>query len=298
MAKKMTPKAAKASPKANPKLASKTAPKSAASKKPPAKAASAKAPVKTPVKPAVSAKPVVKTAGATKKPLAAPSAVKAAPKLPVGKTEKKQENKISKTAPASVKLPAQKDVKKAAGQKSSSVADAPVVKTKGAGTMSKTGAAAKAQSTTEKAPSAKAPAAQPVVELKVKAAGKTSRKAAGSSSKAYDTEICREIACEGLSTTAGYCRLHYIKNWKKIKRKEVILREKKLNQYIEELVSKYPDKYIEAIRADLADEKSFSKVIYDLELDEGIDDITGDEDADEAIIDSIKRDFDDGDTDF
>ena len=70
-----------------------------------------------------------------------------------------------------------------------------------------------------------------------------------------DSEVCREIACEGLSTTAGYCRLHYIKNWRKIKRKEIILKEGKLNQYIEELVAKYPDKYIEAIRQDLATDK-------------------------------------------
>ena len=110
--------------------------------------------------------------------------------------------------------------------------------------------------------------------------------------------MCREIACESSSSTAGYCRLHYIKNWKKIKRKELILREKKLNQYIEELVSKYPDKYIEAIKQDLADETAFSKVIYDLELDDSVDDIPADDEADEQVIDSIKREFDDGDTDF
>ncbi len=106
--------------------------------------------------------------------------------------------------------------------------------------------------------------------------------------------VCREVACEGLSTSGGYCRLHYIKNWKKIKRKELILREKKLNQYIEELVAKYPDKYIEAIRQDLANDKDFAKVIYDLDLDEGVDDfdIEGGESAD-SLIDTIKRDFDD-----
>jgi len=106
--------------------------------------------------------------------------------------------------------------------------------------------------------------------------------------------VCREVACEGLATSGGYCRLHYIKNWKKIKRKELILREKKLNQYIEELVAKYPDKYIEAIRQDLANDKDFAKVIYDLDLDEGVDDfdIEGSESAD-SLIDTIKRDFDD-----
>jgi hypothetical protein len=108
-----------------------------------------------------------------------------------------------------------------------------------------------------------------------------------------DSEVCREIACEGLSTTAGYCRLHYIKNWRKIKRKEIILKEGKLNQYIEELVAKYPDKYIEAIRQDLATDKEFSKVISDLDLDESSDDFEGDGENVDALIDTIKRDFDD-----
>lgn len=106
--------------------------------------------------------------------------------------------------------------------------------------------------------------------------------------------VCREVACEGLATSSGYCRLHYIKNWKKIKRKEGILREGKLNQYIEELVIKYPDKYIEAIRQDLASDKDFAKVIYDLDLDEGIDDFEGEGgDPNDSLIDTIKRDFED-----
>lgn len=106
-------------------------------------------------------------------------------------------------------------------------------------------------------------------------------------------EICREVACEALSTSGGYCRLHYVKNWKKIKRKELILKEGKLNQYIEELVSKYPDKYIEAIRQDLAEDKAFAKVIYDLELDESVDDFDVEGEGVEQVIDTIKRDFDD-----
>jgi len=105
--------------------------------------------------------------------------------------------------------------------------------------------------------------------------------------------VCREVACEGLATSGGYCRLHYIKNWKKIQRKALILKEKKLNQYIEELVAKYPDKYIEAIRQDLASDKDFAKVIHDLDLDEAVDEFDGDAEPVEAVIDSIKRDFDD-----
>lgn len=105
--------------------------------------------------------------------------------------------------------------------------------------------------------------------------------------------VCREVACELVATSGGYCRLHYIKNWKKVKRKEMILKERKLNHYIEELVSKYPDKYIEAIREDLASEKNFAKVIADLEIDENMDDFEMETETAEGIIDNIKRDFED-----
>ncbi len=109
---------------------------------------------------------------------------------------------------------------------------------------------------------------------------------------------CREAGCENPPTTKGYCRLDYIKNWKKIKRKEMILKEGKLNQYIEELVSKYPEKYIEVIRQDLSTEVNFTKVIHDLELDESIDELEYDGDSIDSLIGSIRKEdegFDDTD---
>ncbi len=115
----------------------------------------------------------------------------------------------------------------------------------------------------------------------------------GRSLEASTEAVCREVACEGLGTTAGYCRLHYIKNWRKIKRKEVILKEGKLNIYIEELVAKYPEKYLEAIRSDLTNDKEFANVIHDLDLDESIDDFEGEGSDSDTVIDTIKREFDD-----
>ena len=109
----------------------------------------------------------------------------------------------------------------------------------------------------------------------------------------HNDKMCREANCENMATTKGYCRLDYIKNWKKIKRKEMILKEGKLNQYIEELVSKYPDKYIDVIRQDLSTELNFNKVIHDLELDESIDDLDYDSDSIDALIGGIKKDIDD-----
>jgi len=110
--------------------------------------------------------------------------------------------------------------------------------------------------------------------------------------KSMTNAICREVGCEAKATSSGYCRLHYIKNWKRIKKKELLLREGKLNRYIEELVQKYPDKYIEAIRHDLSDDSEFNKAVSDLDLDEGVDDFESDSDFDH-LVDSIRKDLDD-----
>jgi hypothetical protein len=147
---------------------------------------------------------------------------------------------------------------------------------------------------------AKAPVTAPSVAVAapvkaVKAAkGKPSKAAAAQA--LHNERMCRESGCENQATTKGYCRLDYIKNWKKIKRKEMILKEGKLNQYIEELVSKYPDKYIEVIRQDLSTEVNFTKVIHDLELDETMDDLEYDGDSIDSLIGSIRKEdegFDD-----
>lgn len=187
--------------------------------------------------------------------------------------------------------------------------------------------ATKASSAKGKAPAPVAPPAKAAVAAKAPVAGKAPVKAAPAKGKGRGRQkfagvqttlagvalfgtahvestgletVCREVACEGLATSAGYCRMHYIKNWKKIRRKAVILQEGKLNQYIEELVAKYPDKYIEAILQDLSNDKDFAKVIYDLDLDESEDDFEAEGDDVEAVIDTVKRDFeeDSGDTGF
>ncbi len=119
-----------------------------------------------------------------------------------------------------------------------------------------------------------------------------SPKEAAMQAAAKKESICREPGCSSVARMFHCCRLHYIKNWQKIKRKELILREKHLNRYIEELVAKYPDKYIEAIRNDLANDSEFEKVIMDLEIDENFDDIDYDADSVDSLIENIRRDFD------
>jgi len=105
--------------------------------------------------------------------------------------------------------------------------------------------------------------------------------------------ICRETACDSSPVGAGYCRLHYIKNWKKVKNREVILQEGTLNRFIEELVTKYPEKTIDALMNDLRSEVEFAKAVIELALEDpgsaGSDDFDNDDELSEPMIDNIKK---------
>ena len=118
---------------------------------------------------------------------------------------------------------------------------------------------------------------------------------------------CREPGCDLDFSMSGYCRMHYIKNWRKIKRKEAILASGQLNNYVEELVNKYPDKYLEVIRQDLASEKDWAKVVVDLELESAEEEGVAEEESD-AVPEGVRstgggsggggRDFDDDNESF
>lgn len=111
---------------------------------------------------------------------------------------------------------------------------------------------------------------------------------------------CIEKGCDNIRTTQSYCRLHYIRNQKNIQKKREILKEGRLQEYIEELISKYPPKYIEALLSDLSDDKEFYKVLnelnitsdFDFEEDEfenaGDDDDTDDDLGIETISSSLR----------
>lgn len=63
--------------------------------------------------------------------------------------------------------------------------------------------------------------------------------------------ICKDEECRNAATTEGYCRLHYLRNWRKIKEEAKKKSTKKLNRYIEYVVKKHPDRYLEIIKKDL-----------------------------------------------
>jgi hypothetical protein len=82
-------------------------------------------------------------------------------------------------------------------------------------------------------------------------------------------ELCRVKDCDQPWVVEGYCRYHYLLFWKKIQNRKKILSEGKLEQYIEELTSRYPLKFLELIRKDLSSEPDFFSAIQELDIDEG-----------------------------
>jgi hypothetical protein len=79
---------------------------------------------------------------------------------------------------------------------------------------------------------------------------------------------CRVRDCDQIAVVDSYCRYHYLLLWKKIQVRKKILADGKLEKYVEELTSRYPDKFLEVIRRDLRSEKDFLSAIQELEIDE------------------------------
>ena len=98
--------------------------------------------------------------------------------------------------------------------------------------------------------------------------------------------LCKVKDCDQLAAVGLCCRYHYLLFWKKIQNRKKILSEGKLEQYIEELTSRYPIKFLELIRKDLHTEADFMSAIQELDIDESS---TMDEfEEDENFIDEVR----------
>ncbi len=97
--------------------------------------------------------------------------------------------------------------------------------------------------------------------------------------------ICKEEGCHNSATTEGYCRLHYLRNWKRLRDEKRKRQAKRLNRYIEGVMREHPDRYVEIIKKELrspdfvrsvdeaagaerSEELLFDDATYDEEVDE------------------------------
>ncbi len=99
--------------------------------------------------------------------------------------------------------------------------------------------------------------------------------------------LCRVRECDQAATVEAYCRFHYLQNWKRIQIRRKILSDGKLARYVDELTSRYPDKFLETIRKDLQTEKEFMMAIAELEIDENGAD-SDFEDEGQNFIDEVR----------
>lgn len=98
---------------------------------------------------------------------------------------------------------------------------------------------------------------------------------------------CRVRDCDQISAVEGYCRYHYLLLWKKIQVRRKILVDGKLERYVEELTSRYPDKFLEMIRKDLRTEKDFLGAIAELEIDESANESEFEDEA-QSYVDEMR----------
>lgn len=104
---------------------------------------------------------------------------------------------------------------------------------------------------------------------------------------AEGNRYCRARDCDQIAVVDAYCRNHYLLFWKKIQVRKKILQDGKLERYVEELTSRYPDKFLEMIRRDLRTEKDFVGAIQELEIDEAGLENEFEEDA-QSFVDEIR----------
>ncbi len=99
--------------------------------------------------------------------------------------------------------------------------------------------------------------------------------------------LCRVRDCDQAASVEGYCRYHYLLQWKKIQVRRKILVDGKLQKYVDELTSRYPDKFLEMLKKDLRSEKEFLGAIAELDIDEAAIDQDV-EDESQNFIDEVR----------
>lgn len=205
-------------------------------------------------------------------------AAKASKATAAKKTSAKKTGKVAKKAtPAVAKKKdkvAKKDVKvskKAAAPKKELKKEPKKTKAPSAGTSSveKKSTAKKASKKSTAKDSKNSSEAKVITESLAKSVVETKPKV--SEVLLTDAEgrvLCRFTGCDSPAVVEAYCRYHYLLNWKKIQLRKKILAEGKLENYINELTSRYPDKYLEMMKGDLKTEKDFLAAVQELEIDD------------------------------
>jgi len=79
--------------------------------------------------------------------------------------------------------------------------------------------------------------------------------------------FCMHEECKSQAVSHGYCRLHYIANYRTIKLSEQIKAERRLNAYVDRLSRRFPGEVLEKIKEGIESEEKFKAAVEELDLD-------------------------------
>ncbi len=71
-------------------------------------------------------------------------------------------------------------------------------------------------------------------------------------------KICKETDCVSEQSIQGYCRLHYLKNWKILKKEKQKKSLQSLNRYIDNIVKTVPDRFVETLKGNIREPLDFA----------------------------------------
>lgn len=117
-----------------------------------------------------------------------------------------------------------------------------------------------------------------------KPAAKEAKEAKAAKPSTSKTKICAESRCKSPATSDGYCRLHYLRNWKELKSEQKDKAEKRLNSYIDRLMKKYPGEYMDKIKESLESEEKFKEAMQEVDLE-----VEGDGESDREFLEKLSR---------
>lgn len=106
-------------------------------------------------------------------------------------------------------------------------------------------------------------------------------------------KLCKEKECKNGQTTLGYCRFHYLRNWRKIRDKQKKKAISNLNKYVEHIMRKHPGDYVETIKSDLRHSGRFQQkaeqFFADADFHDVMEDVNIEQEVD-TILDNLKVD--------
>lgn len=99
---------------------------------------------------------------------------------------------------------------------------------------------------------------------------------------------CTHEECKSEAVNKGYCRKHYLANWKLMRLNDHLKAEKRLNAYVEKLAKKYPADWMEKIKEGVEDENKFKQSVEELDVEVQPDEPATDNEFLEKFMRTIK----------